>query len=78
LGARRHIFSEKNLNFGRLTLHFDQGMSGRTTTFFAFLAGQSCCSALKTWAAQQRRPTEDVKILSCTGSDRSECLSIES
>jgi len=27
-----------------------------------FLVGQSCRSALNFWAAQQRRPTEDVKI----------------
>ena len=31
------------------------------TKFFAFLVGQSCRSALNSWAAQQRRPTEDVK-----------------
>jgi hypothetical protein len=42
--------------------------SGRITTIPAFLAGQSChaCrqagrSALKSWAARQRRPAEDVK-----------------
>jgi len=28
----------------------------------AFLVGQSCCSALKSWAARQRRRTKDVKI----------------
>jgi len=32
------------------------------TKIFAFLVGQSCHSALKSWAAQQRRPTKDVKI----------------
>ena len=32
------------------------------TKIFAFLVGQSCCSALKSWAARQRRPTKDVKI----------------
>jgi len=32
------------------------------TKIFTFLVGQSCCSALKSWAAQQRRPTDDVKI----------------
>jgi hypothetical protein len=32
------------------------------TKIFTFLAGQSCCSALNSWAAQQRRPTEDVEI----------------
>ena len=26
------------------------------------VAGQSCCSALNSWAARQRRPTKDVKI----------------
>jgi hypothetical protein len=36
------------------------------TKIFIFLAGQSCRSALNSWAAQQRRRTEDVKILSCT------------
>jgi len=35
---------------------------GCETEFFAFLVGQSCCSALKSWAARQRRPTKDVKI----------------
>ena len=30
---------------------------------FTFLVGQSCCSALKSWAARQRRPTKDVKII---------------
>jgi hypothetical protein len=34
---------------------------GCRTEFFAFLVGQSCRSALKSWAAQQRRPTKDVK-----------------
>jgi hypothetical protein len=29
------------------------------TKFFTFLVGQSCCSALKSWAARQRRPTKD-------------------
>jgi hypothetical protein len=32
------------------------------TKIFIFLVGQSCRSALNTWAAQQRRPTDDVKI----------------
>ena len=32
------------------------------TKIFTFLVGQSCRSALNSWAAQQRRPTEDVKI----------------
>ena len=32
------------------------------TEIFTFLVGQSCRSALNSWAAQQRRPTEDVKI----------------
>jgi hypothetical protein len=33
------------------------------TKFFTFPVGQSCCSALKSWAARQRRPTKEVKIL---------------
>ena len=32
------------------------------TKIFTFLAGQSCRSALNSWAAQQRRPTEDMKV----------------
>jgi hypothetical protein len=32
----------------------------RATEFSTFLVGQSCCSALNSWAAQQRRPTEDT------------------
>ena len=32
------------------------------TKISTFLVGQSCRSALNSWAAQQRRPTEDVKI----------------
>jgi hypothetical protein len=32
------------------------------TKIFTFLVGQSCCSALNSWAAQQRRPTEDANI----------------
>jgi hypothetical protein len=32
------------------------------TKIFTFLVGQSCCSALKSWAARQRRPTKDMKI----------------
>ena len=32
------------------------------TKIFAFLVGQSCRSALISWAAQRRRPTEDVKF----------------
>jgi len=32
------------------------------TKIFIFLVGQSCRSALNSWAAQQRRPTEDMKI----------------
>jgi hypothetical protein len=35
---------------------------GRMTKIFTFVAGQSCRSALNSWAAQQRRPTEDVKV----------------
>jgi hypothetical protein len=35
---------------------------GCMTKFFTFLVGQSCCSALKSWAARQRRPTKDAKI----------------
>ena len=27
----------------------------------AFMVGQSCCSAMNSWAAQQRRPTGDAK-----------------
>jgi len=30
------------------------------------LVGQSCRSALNAWAAQQRRPTEDMRIFPCT------------
>lgn len=30
--------------------------------FYTFLVGQSCCSALKSWAARQHRPTKNVKI----------------
>jgi hypothetical protein len=33
------------------------------TGIFTFLVGQSCRSALNSWAAQQRRPTENVRIL---------------
>jgi len=33
------------------------------TKIFTFMVGQSCRSALNSWAAQQRRPTDDVKIL---------------
>jgi hypothetical protein len=36
---------------------------GRGTKIFAIVVGQSCRSALNSWAAQQRRPTKDVKIL---------------
>ena len=32
------------------------------TKIFTFLVGQSCRSALNSWAAQQRRPTDGVKI----------------
>jgi hypothetical protein len=32
------------------------------TKTFTFLVGQSCRSALNTWAARQRRPTEHMKI----------------
>jgi ferredoxin len=32
------------------------------TKIFTFVAGQCCCSALRSWAARQRRPTKDVKI----------------
>jgi len=32
------------------------------TKTFTFLVGQSCCSALNSRAAQQRRPTEYAKI----------------
>jgi hypothetical protein len=32
------------------------------TKIHTFLVGQSCRSALNYWAAQQRRPTDDVKI----------------
>jgi hypothetical protein len=38
---------------------FRQGVQEK---IFACLVGQSCRSALNSWAAQQRRPTEDVKI----------------
>ena len=34
----------------------------RMTRIFPIVVGQSCRSALNSWAAQQRRPTEDVKI----------------
>jgi hypothetical protein len=40
--------------------------SGRTTVFFAVPAGQNGRSALNSWAAQQRHPAKDMKILSCT------------
>ena len=33
------------------------------TKIFTFLVGQSCRSALNSWAAQQRRPAEDTKLL---------------
>jgi hypothetical protein len=33
------------------------------TKIFTFLVGQSCGSSLYSWAAQQRRPAEDVEIL---------------
>jgi hypothetical protein len=32
------------------------------TRIFTFVVGQSCRSAMNSWAAQQRRPTADVKI----------------
>jgi len=35
---------------------------GRMTKFFTLLVGQSCCSALKSWAARQHRPAKDAKI----------------
>ena len=35
---------------------------GCRTKISAFPVGQSCCSALNSWAAQQRRPTEDTEI----------------
>ena len=31
------------------------------TKTFSSPVGQSCCSALNSWAARQRRPTEDMK-----------------
>jgi hypothetical protein len=37
--------------------------NGRRTKIFTFQVGQSCRSALNSWAAQQRRPTGDMKIL---------------
>jgi hypothetical protein len=39
---------------------FSKNDSGRRTKIFAFLVGQSCCSALNSWAAQQRRPTGGI------------------
>jgi hypothetical protein len=33
------------------------------TKIFIFLVGQSCRSALNSWAAQQRRITEDMENL---------------
>jgi hypothetical protein len=50
------------------------------TNIFTFLAGQSCCSALNSWAAQQRRPAEDAKILIMHAifSSKSSCGSTES
>jgi hypothetical protein len=38
---------------------------GCRTKIFAFPAGQSRCSALNSLAAEQRRPTQDVKFSSC-------------
>jgi hypothetical protein len=35
---------------------------GCRTKTFTFLVGQSCRSALNSWAAQQCRPTDDVKV----------------
>jgi hypothetical protein len=35
---------------------------GRMREIFTFLVGQSCRSALNSWAARQRRPTEDMKV----------------
>ena len=35
----------------------------RMTIIFTLLVGQSRRSALKSWAAQQRRPVEDVEFL---------------
>jgi len=35
----------------------------RKIKIFTCLAGQSCRAALDSWAAQQRRPAEDLKIL---------------
>jgi hypothetical protein len=40
---------------------------------FTFLVGQSCRSALNSWAARQRRPTEDVKIFVLHPSQNSQC-----
>jgi hypothetical protein len=36
--------------------------SRRRTRIFTFLVGQSCRSALNSWAAQQRRPTDNLEI----------------
>ena len=37
------------------------GPVGRATEFFAIPARRSCCSAVNSWAARQRRPANDVK-----------------
>jgi hypothetical protein len=37
--------------------------SGRVSRTFTLLVGQSCRSALNSWAAQQRRPAEEATIL---------------
>jgi hypothetical protein len=37
-------------------------MGRRMTKISTFMVGQSCRSALNFWAAQQHRPTEDMKI----------------
>ena len=47
------------------------------TKIFTLLAGQSCRAALNFWAAQQRRPAEDVKVLSCTLRNSIPTLNIE-
>jgi hypothetical protein len=36
---------------------------GLMKTISSILAGQSCCSALNSWAARQHRPTEGAKMV---------------
>ena len=47
----------------RINHEFLPRRPGHTIKTFTFLVGQGSRSALKSWAAQQRRPAAEVKIL---------------